>query len=216
MEKKQNRTDLCALLKSECAFICTNVPPFVHYGNMIGSLHGRLLDIQPASVLLEVGGIGYSVRLTPASVTNLRIGDEAFFYTHHHVREDAEDLFGFLTQQDQRLFAQLIAISGVGPKSAMTILSVGSAESVRAAIMAGDLATLTSVPGVGKKTAQKIVLELKGQLVDEDADVSGDRDVIEALQSLGYSSLQAREALKNMSVEIKNTSDRVREALRVL
>lgn len=183
---------------------------------MIGSLRGKLLEVQPASVLLEVGGVGYVVRLTPSSVTSLHIGSEAFFYTHHYVREDAEELFGFLTQQDQRLFVQLIGISGVGPKSAMTILSVGSADTVRAAIMSGDLATLTSVPGVGKKTAQKIVLELKGQLVDEDTDVSGDRDVIEALQSLGYSSSQAREALKSVKVETKNTSDRVREALRVL
>ncbi len=183
---------------------------------MIGSLRGKLLEIQPASVLMEVGGIGYNVRLTPSAISSLRAGSEAFFYTHHYVREDAEELFGFLSQQDQRLFAQLIGISGVGPKSAMTILSVGSADAVRTAIMAGDLTTLTSAPGVGKKTAQKIVLELKGQLVEEDTDTSGDRDVIEALQSLGYSSSQAREALKNVNAEIKNTSDRVREALRVL
>lgn len=183
---------------------------------MIGSLRGRLLEIQPASVLLEVGGVGYAVRLAPSVVASLRSGSEAFFYTHHHVREDSEELFGFLTQQDQRLFEQLLAVSGVGPKSAMTILSVGSADAVRVAIMAGDLATLTSVPGVGKKTAQKIVLELKGQLVDEDADVSGDRDVIGALQSLGYSPSQAREALKNVHMDTKNTSDRVREALRIL
>lgn len=173
-------------------------------------------EIHPTSALIEIAGVGYVVQLTPATVSRLRCGEEAFVYAHHHVREDVETLFGFLTLADQRLFEQLIGISGVGPKSAMTILSVGSSDDVRAAIMSGDLTTLTSVPGVGKKTAQKIVLELKGQIVDEEQESSADRDVLQALQSLGYTSSQARDAIKHLSADSKDTSDRVREALRLL
>ncbi|MSR85318.1 Holliday junction branch migration protein RuvA [Candidatus Uhrbacteria bacterium] len=183
---------------------------------MIGSLRGMVLQIHPTSLLLEVSQIGYRVKVSPGALGSLQISQEAFFYIHDHVREDSHDLYGFLSSEDLALFEQLLGISGVGPKVAMTILSVGSADTIRRAIMNGDLATLTSVPGVGKKTAQKIILELKGQLVETMEESSADRDVMEALLSLGYSSQQAREALKGISVEIVDTSARVREALRRL
>lgn len=183
---------------------------------MIGSLRGRVLDVSPSHVLLEVGGVGYRIHGSPNVLTQVHVDQTAFFFIHDHIREDSHELFGFLSSADLDLFEQLLGISGVGPKVGMTILSVGSADTVRRAIMAGDLELLTSVPGVGKKTAQKIVLELKGQLVDS-ADVSvEDQEVTQALQSLGYSAVQARDALKGMSVEVKGTSDRVREALRFL
>ncbi|MDO8617428.1 MAG: Holliday junction branch migration protein RuvA [Candidatus Uhrbacteria bacterium] len=183
---------------------------------MIGSLRGQINAMTGAALLLDVRGVGYRVIVSPSVLTMLKIGGEAFFYIHDHVREDARDLYGFLSLEDLHLFEQLIGISGVGPKLGLTILSVGSVETVRGAIMSGDLATLTSVPGIGKKTAQKIILELKGQLVDASQESSGDREVVEALQSLGYSSHQAREALKRVSSEIKDVSERVREALRLL
>lgn len=183
---------------------------------MIGSLRGRLLEIAGMAALLEVGGVGYWLRVTPATLSRLNVGDEAFVYTHDHVREDAHELFGFLSSEDLRLFGQLLGISGVGPKSAMTIMSVGSADTVRRAIMAGDLETLTSVPGVGKKTAQKIILELKGQLVEAESEDSGEREVVDALVSLGYSASQARDALKSIPADVADTSERIREALRRL
>nr|MBP7134349.1 Holliday junction branch migration protein RuvA [Patescibacteria group bacterium] len=117
---------------------------------------------------------------------------------------------------DLALFDQLLGISGVGPKVALTILGIGSVETVRRAIMSGDLDTLTSVPGVGKKTAQKIILELKGQLVELANASPVDQEVIQALQGLGYSAQQAREAVKELSPDSESTSDRVREALRWL
>jgi Holliday junction DNA helicase RuvA len=135
---------------------------------------------------------------------------------HDHVREDVRDLYGFLSSADLSLFDQLLSISGVGPKVAMTILGIGSADTVRRAIMSGDLAMLTSVPGVGKKTAQKIILELKGQLVELAESSPMDQEVIQALQGLGYTVAQAREAVKLLSPDLTNTSDRVREALRSL
>jgi len=160
--------------------------------------------------------MGYRVYVSPAVLSALRGEGETFLYVHEQVREDADDLYGFLSLADLELFERLLTISGVGPKVAMTLLSVGSADTVRGAIMKGDLALLTSVPGVGTKTAQKIVLELKGQLVEAGHDAPQDRDVIEALQSLGYSIQQAREALKAVSSDIVETSARVREALRFL
>ncbi|HEU0050531.1 MAG TPA: Holliday junction branch migration protein RuvA [Patescibacteria group bacterium] len=183
---------------------------------MIGSLRGEVIEIMNGSVLLEVHGVGYLVRVSVSTLAQLKPGAQVFLYTHDHVREDVHDLFGFLSMADLALFEQLLGISGVGPKVAMTILSVGSADTVRRAIMNGDLATMTSVPGVGKKTAQKIILELKGQLIEAESVTPGDRDVIEALQSLGYSAAAARDALKDISSEIADTSARVREALRRL
>lgn len=183
---------------------------------MIGSLRGRVLEAGGSSLMLEVAGIGYLVRCAPSVLAKTKRGDDTFVYIHDHVREDSHELFGFLDAADLELFEQLLGISGVGPKVAMTILSVGSADTVRRAIMNGDLTTLTSVPGVGKKTAQKIVLELKGQLVEAETESTGDREVTEALVSLGYSASQARDTVKLLSVELTDTSERVREALRLL
>ena len=183
---------------------------------MIGFLRGRLHEVLPTQALVDIGGVGYAVGIAPSVASSLHVGNEVFFYIHEQIREDAHDLYGFLAVSDLGLFRQLLNVSGVGPKSAMTIMAVGDAEMVRRAIMAGDLETLTSVPGVGKKTAQKIVLELKGQLVDVDDVGSEDRDAIEALVSLGYPSQDARDALKMVATETKGTSERVRQALRFL
>lgn len=183
---------------------------------MIGSLRGRIIDVSPRRVLVEVAGLGYAVIVPPSVLAGLKKEEEAFFYVHDHIREDAHDLYGFLQSADLALFEQLLGISGVGPKVAMTILAIGSAETVRRAIMAGDLSTLTSVPGVGKKTAQKIVLELKGQLVDASIESPVDREVMDGLQSLGYSASQARDVMKQIPADIADVSARIREALRLL
>jgi Holliday junction DNA helicase RuvA len=183
---------------------------------MIGSLRGTVLKVGPANLLIEAGGIGFRVNATPATLSGLRVNEEAFLYTHDHVREESRDLYGFPSEEDLRLFERMISISGVGPKVALAILSIGSAESLKRAIMNGDLATLTSVPGIGKKIAQKIILELKGQIVEASGMSGPDREVIDALVSLGYSSAQARDALKAVPVDVTDVSERVREALRNL
>lgn len=159
--------------------------------------------------------MGYKIFLPPAVLSDVRSEGETFLYIHDHIREDARDLYGFLTLSDLELFQRLINISGIGPKAAANILSLG-ADVVRDSIMKGDLARLSSAPGVGKKTAQKIILELKGQLVEEAAMPSGDVEVVEALQSLGYNAHDAREAVKMVSVEVRDVSERIREALRIL
>jgi Holliday junction DNA helicase RuvA len=183
---------------------------------MIGSLRGTILDVHSTSALLEVQGIGFLVKGSIPFISSLKVGEQRFVYTHDHVREDARELFAFSTLEELHFFEKLISISGVGPKVALTILSAGSLETVRRSIMTGDLATLTSVPGVGTKTAQKIILELKGQLVNEDAAHGADQDVIDGLASLGYSVAQAREALKHVDASVTDVSARIREALRLL
>jgi holliday junction DNA helicase RuvA len=205
LTRRQEKTQVLSLL----ALSCTLKP-------MIGSLRGRVIEIHANHAFLEVGGVGYKILAAPSVLSKLQTDREGFLYIHEHIREDSDDLYGFLSYEDLELFEQLLDVSGVGPKVGMTILSVGSADMVRKAIMAGDIDLLTSVPGVGKKTAQKIVLELKGQLVDIEGTPSQDREVVEALESLGYSSSQAREAIKRVSAEVTNVSDRVREALRLL
>ncbi len=183
---------------------------------MIASLRGKVLEVHASSALVEVAGIGYAIKAPVPVLTALKAGEERFFYVHDHVREDAHDLFAFTTRDELSLFERLLSVSGVGPKVALTVMSSGTSAAVRGAILKGDLAMLTSVPGVGTKTAQKIVLELKGQIVDPGDVPPGDAEVLEALVSLGYAAAQAREALKAVPKNVTDVSERVREALKRL
>lgn len=183
---------------------------------MIGSLRGKVLEVHPVFFLLEVQGVGFLVKASASTIASTKAGEERFFYIHDHVREDARDLFGFASRAEQELFERLLTVSGVGPKVALTILSAGSSDAVRRAILQGDLALLTSMPGVGKKTAQKIILDLKGQLVEESNLSPGDGEVLEALVSLGYSAQQVREVMKLLPADLTDVASRIREALRYL
>lgn len=156
------------------------------------------------------------IRTMPGTIEKLETNTEAFLYIHEHIREDAHDLYGFLKADDLDLFRSLLSVSGIGPKVALVLLSLGDASTVRDAILTGDLTFLTSAPGVGKKLAQKIVLELKGQLVEEKTESSADKDVRDALVGLGYSAAQANDAIKHIPEAMTDTSDRIREALRQL
>lgn len=183
---------------------------------MIGSLRGTVIEISATDVLLEVAGVGYRVIAASGTLSGLRADEPAFLYIHDHVREDAHDLYGFATREERLLFERLIGVSGVGPKVGLAILSLGSADAVKRAIMSGDLGALTSISGVGTKIAQKVILELKGQLVEVGDAIGPDREVIDALVSLGYSSSQAKEAIKGIPQDVTDVSERVREALKRL
>jgi len=173
---------------------------------VIAQVRGRLLRKEPQEAIVDVGGVGYRVAI-PLS-TFYRLGDpggEVTLLTHTHVREDALALFGFLTAAEQALFERLIAVSGVGPKLALSILSGIEAPDLVAALRASDVARLTRIPGVGKKTAERLVLELKDKVQDlaasEEAAPPGPapssrEDLVSALVHLGYSRPEAERGVE--------------------
>jgi Holliday junction DNA helicase RuvA len=181
---------------------------------MIITLTGTVAAKAVDYAVIECAGVGYQVWMSKPSLLVLPVGSETKVWTHEHVREDARDLFGFLTAGDQRLFEKLIGISGVGPKSALSILALGSAKQVEDAVERGDVAFLSSASGVGKKTAQKMILELKGCLVAGDGTDAGE-EVLVALVSLGYDRERARAVLQKLGSD-GAVEDRLRAALREL
>ena len=181
---------------------------------MIGSVRGRLVDRGADEVLVEVGGIGYRVTVTPATVVAIGdLGDEVFLHTHHHIREDASTLYGFPSRDERNCFEALIGAHGVGPALALAILSVHSPESLRRTLADDDIASLCLVPGVGKKTAARLLVELKTRLSVPDIDLSAitvpapagaptvRADVREALAGLGYGPDEIRDALADLPDE---------------
>ena len=185
---------------------------------MIGHLKGTILSADLKSVILDVGGVGYKVFTNTAFLDNKK--DKILeFWTYLAVRENALDLYGFGTKDELEFFELLITVSGIGPKSAMGILTIATLPNLKHAITTGDTSHLTKVSGVGKKNAEKIVVELKDKLVGLATDVghsmSGDVDALEALKSLGYGEREAREALKKVS-DIPDTGEKIRKALKLL
>jgi Holliday junction DNA helicase RuvA len=181
---------------------------------MIITLTGTVTAKAEDYAVIECAGVGYQVWMAKPALLMLTTGVSTKIWTHEHVREDARDLFGFLTSGDQRLFLKLIGISGVGPKSALSILALGSAKQVEEAVERGDVAFLSSASGVGKKTAQKMILELKGRLVAADG-TDASEEVLVALVSLGYDRERARAVLQKLGHE-GAVEDRLRAALREL
>ncbi len=185
---------------------------------MISYLTGTVAEKGSRFAIVEVAGVGYKVFVTDDTLRELALGKETKLRTHHVVREDAEDLFGFLKEEDLKLFELLLNVPGIGPKTALNILSVATPPTLRRSITSGETAYLTKISGIGKKTAEKIILELREKLgASEEGDsLKEEVDALEALKSLGYSHSEAREALKDMPKEISGTSDRVRHALKLL
>jgi holliday junction DNA helicase RuvA len=167
---------------------------------VIAWLRGKLVEKEPARVVIDVHGVGYEVFIPTTTFTAMPgAGSDVALDIHTHVREDALSLYGFSSRQERRVFERLISISGIGPRLAVTILSGGSVEGLVGAIRRGDLARLTSIPGVGKKTAERIVVELKDKLQDlseEAAKPVVETDVLSALENLGYSRPMAEAAVR--------------------
>jgi holliday junction DNA helicase RuvA len=186
---------------------------------MIGSLRGRLLDRGTSDVLVEVAGVGYRVTIAPTTAVALgELGDEVFVWVHHHIREDAETLYGFASRDERVTFEALIGAHGVGPALALAILSVHAPVALTRILLEDDVAALCLVPGVGKKTAARLLVELKSRLDIPDADLassvaagrngngggavgagglgpaSARSDVRAALAGLGYTGDEIREA----------------------
>src|SRR6185369_5921343 len=167
---------------------------------MIAHLRGKLAQKDPSRVIVDVNGVGYEVFVPLTTFSALPdTGSEVSIDIHTHVREDLIALYGFSTRRERTIFEKLMTISGIGPKLAVTILSGGSVEDLVTAIKRGDLARLTAIPGVGKKTAERIVLELKDRLQDfaEAQPKSGiESDVLSALENLGYNRALAEAAVR--------------------
>lgn len=187
---------------------------------MIGHLRGTVLTVRDTFLILEVGGVGYKVATLKELLARTKPGTELSLSTYLAVREDVLDLYGFQAEEELAFFELLLSVSGIGPKSALSILDIASVETLGSAISAGNAAYLTNVSGIGKKTAEKIVLELKDKvkkIVGEGhGALRGDQEALEAMRSLGYSAAEARDALRQVPPEIEKGNDRLREALRLL
>lgn len=185
---------------------------------MIAQIAGIVIEKGARFALVDVGGIGYKVWVTDETLRQLKEGNEARLRTHHAVREDSEDLFGFLEQEDLKLFELLLGVPGIGPKTALNILNVATPETLRHSITSGETGYLTKISGIGRKTAEKIVLELKEKLgaPEGSAGLKEEVDALEALKSLGYSHTESREALRQVEKQVTGTSDRIKAALKLL
>jgi Holliday junction DNA helicase RuvA len=170
---------------------------------MIGRLRGLLAAKHPDGVVLDVNGIGYEVAVTPRALADLPgTGEEAVLHTHLHVREDQLALYGFATEERRDLFRLLLGLSGVGPKVALAVLATMEPEELRRAVAAEDADALVAVPGIGKRTSQKLMLELRSRLDLLETDVvskgGATSDVREALSGLGYGADEIREAMREL------------------
>lgn len=185
---------------------------------MISYLKGRIKSKGNSFIILEVNQIGYKIFITPLLYAELSQGQDFEFYTHQYVREDALNLYGFKNLEELELFELLIGISGIGPKSALGIMSIASVDDIKESIARGDSALLTKVSGIGRKTAERVVLELREKIgkfrVGRERGNLVSSDEIDALMALGYSLYQAREALNGVDVKIKDSSERIRQALK--
>ncbi|MBQ9330303.1 MAG: Holliday junction branch migration protein RuvA [Oscillibacter sp.] len=193
-------------------------------------LDGTVAELLPYLAVIDCGGVGYACKTTNNTLSSLKKGQRGRLYTYLHVGEDIFDLYGFATQNELNSFRMLLGVSGVGPKAALAILSVGTPETLAMAIVTGDERTLTAAPGIGKKIAQRIILELKDKMAKETAgglDFSGGKgapaaavfaskatEASQALAVLGYSSQEIAAALKGVDVEGLPLEEIIRQCLK--
>ena len=194
----------------------------------IYSIKGTVAEILPGMIILESGGIAYECAATSYTISQVHTGESAKLYTFCSIREDAFDLFGFSTKEERSCFELLISVNGVGPKAALAILSVANPSAFRLAVCSGDERALTAAPGVGKKLAQRILLELKDKINSDSAEIGIDvpqqqvpaaalnREAAAALSQLGYSQSEISAVLKQVPPELTNVSDIVRYSLRAM
>ncbi len=181
---------------------------------MILRLQGTVLDRGLDWMLVDVEGVGYQVHASVELVLGCAVGGSIILWTHEVVRDDRRELYGFASRDALELFWKLIDVNGVGPRVAQKILGAGSPGDIKQHVMDGDLTFLTRVPGVGKKTAQKIILELKGALV-EPAAAGGDQDLVDVLTGLGYGASEAKTLAARVPVGLATIEEKVKAALQV-
>ncbi|MDJ0496885.1 MAG: Holliday junction branch migration protein RuvA [Acidimicrobiia bacterium] len=186
---------------------------------MIGRLRGEIAEKGIETILLDVGGVGYEIAVTPVTIAALPgIGQPAVLHTHLHVREDVMALYGFSSADERNIFQTLLGVSGVGPKLALAVLATLNPDDLRHVVIAEDAGALTAVPGIGQRSAQKLLLELrpKLELPDSPLQATGPvAEVREALEALGYQSTEIREVLRDLPAD-GSVEDSLRAALQEL
>ncbi len=185
---------------------------------MIGQIKGEVLDKDERSLIINIGGVGYIVSSTPMTLLQVEIGSTIALWTHLAVREDALDLYGFVGKDELALFKLLIGISGIGPKSALNVLALADIKTLARAIAGNDSSYLTKVSGIGKKLAEKIVLELRDKIgnIKEDAVPHAESEALEALEALGYTPRDTREIVRTLARESVSSQEIIRKALQTL
>ena len=197
---------------------------------MISQITGKLISLNEGFVIIELSGLGLKVNMSTSAIRNFKLNEIISLVTHMHVREDALDLFGFINESGKKLFLMLISISGIGPKLGMTILSGIEPEKLKNCIIAGDVKTLTSISGVGAKTAKRIIIELKDKFSNVDDENLGFNDekdseisnnILNALISLGYSEIESKKVIENLNLLSPDQNDKrietlIKEALDIL
>lgn len=191
---------------------------------MISYLKGTILNKGQGYIILLVGDIGYKVFINQTRCSTLTIGQQLELYIHQHIKEDASDLYGFNNLEELEMFELLLSISGIGPKSASGVLAIADVTEIKEYIAQGDPSLLMKVSGIGKKTAERVVLELRDKIIKlgvggsskTDKNIMASGDEIDALTALGYTLQQAREALKQVNPEVKDSGERIRQALKKL
>ena len=197
---------------------------------MISQINGKLISLNEGFVIIELGGLGLKVNMSTSSSRNFKLNEIISIVTHMHVREDSLDLFGFINESSKKLFLMLISISGIGPKLGMTILSGIEPEKLKTCIISGDVKTLTSISGVGAKTAKRIIIELKdkfSKVDDENLGFNDEKDseisnnILNALISLGYSEIESKKVIEKLNLLSPDQNDKrietlIKEALDIL
>lgn len=191
---------------------------------MIAHVRGKISEKFNGSIIIDVNGLGYELFVSVVDFDLVNLGESVKFYTYHHVREQSEELFGFSTLSAKKIFEMLISVQGVGPKAALAILSLGNVETVRNAIANSNAGFIQKASGVGKKTADRVVVDLhdkvglpnkyeNGNEIIENNQLNSSDEAVEALMALGYTLADASEALKNIGTDL-STAERVTKALR--
>jgi Holliday junction DNA helicase RuvA len=189
---------------------------------MIARLEGIIVHTAEKFLIIDVSGVGYKLSVTPENLSSSSLGEHTSFWVYTAVRENSIDLYGFRNTNEMSFFELLLDVSGIGPRGALSILGIAPIDTLKRAIATGDTSYLNKVSGIGKKTAEKIIIELRDKLKDfkNDNDTPGllrdENDILEALKSLGYSQNEARDALKQVPSTTIGTNARIKEALKVL
>jgi len=183
---------------------------------MIRTLNGQVIGVNPPQVIVEINGIGYGVYVPLDSFDRLKIGENSFFYIHHHLGEQASDLYGFLDTEQRDFFELLLTVSGVGPKSALAITGSNSVGVLRSAISEGDPAVFRNASGVGTKIAERIIVDLKSKIGLQPGLATGYGEAYEALRGLGYSGPEIKKALNEVPKDLKDTQEQIKAVLKQL